>query len=66
MSKRDVVRGMYDRAVEGESSESYAISYLARRINLTVEKAKSFVRWMSKNGGCPSYMIGQTVVFVTE
>ena len=43
MTRRAILRSMSNRAFSGEASESYAISYVARRIGYSVDVARRFI-----------------------
>jgi len=63
MSKREVVRQMWSRAVEGESSKRMAISYIARRVGYDVKQTYQFVRDLNRLGMIASYFDKHSVVF---
>jgi len=64
MTKREALRQMWSRAVEGESSRRMAMSYVARRIGKTVPEARQFVRDLNRLHMIASYFDKRSVVFV--
>ena len=64
MTKRETIRNMYERAMNGESSTTYAISYVMRRLGLDEHRTKEILAWMDRNEGCVSCIVGRNVVFM--
>jgi hypothetical protein len=63
MTKRETLRQMWQRAVTGESSNRMAISYLARRIDLTIDQTYRFIRCLNRFGMIATYEDKRSIVF---
>ncbi len=63
MSKREIVRKMYVRALRSGNSH-YSISYIARRLSLSIEKTFYFLNWMSKHNGVTFVKYDHSITFV--
>lgn len=63
LTKREIVRRIYDRAKNG-GAKKYAISYLARRMDVDVEQAFQICQWLSDHMGLYSLRSGRNVVFL--
>ena len=66
MSKRQIVRNMANRAFSGESSDTHAMSYIARRIGYSVPKAKQFLRDLNRMGMVTIAFSKRSVIFVND
>lgn len=63
MSKRQIVRGMWVRGTEGESSKRMALSYIARRLGYTIKQTVYFINALNRMGLIASYYDKKSVVF---
>ena len=67
MSKREVLRRMYERATESDkdyNGKRMAISYIARRIGYDTKKTRQFIRDLNRLGMIASYEDKKSVVFI--
>lgn len=63
LTKRAIIRRMWLKAICGQTSDTYNLKYVARRINKTVVETRQIVRWMSDNHFILAEVVGANVVF---
>jgi len=63
LNKRETIRRMYERAMNGESSTRMSFSYVARRLGFDVITMKRFVIWMKYHSNVNLHFEGRMIVF---
>jgi hypothetical protein len=64
MGREQIVKGMYGRAVEGESSKRMALSYVARRLNFSINQTRWYLNSLNRKHRIAAYFDKKSVVFV--
>jgi hypothetical protein len=49
LTKREILRRIYGRAISEATSDVYNKKYVARRVGVSVERCEQMLRWMSAN-----------------
>lgn len=63
LTKRAVIKRMWVKAISGQTSDTYNLKYVARRIRKTVTETRQIVRWMNDNHFILAEVVGANVVF---
>ena len=63
LTKREIVRRMYEGAAAEERASRYALSYIARRLSLTIDQTRYFLTRLTVLGMIEAHFDKKSVVF---